>query len=130
VRCLQGKRGLNRVLATHLKGVQIMNDKSRFESNAVSDLQISGAVQSLSDWAEIDVPQNMQVVRSIRAGSPYGDRLMDLQSARRFLTAQIEAEERTGMPTAELEVELAAHGRARGGVGRQAGRGKTVSCVP
>jgi hypothetical protein len=85
-----------------------MNDKSRAESNGVNDLQISGAVQSLSDWVEIDVPSSMQIARSVRAGSPYGDRLMDLQSARRFLTARIEAEQHIGMPTAELELELAA----------------------
>jgi hypothetical protein len=73
-----------------------------------SDLQLDGIVQSLSDWAELDVVPKIRTSPSLDGRSPYGVRLANLHAARRHLLARIELRQRMGMPTADLEQELEA----------------------
>jgi hypothetical protein len=85
-----------------------MKDNLQAGHESSSDLQMDGIVQSLSQWAELDVLANVQASRSMLLGSSYSERLMKLQAARRFLNVRIEDELRIGMPTADLEQELEA----------------------
>lgn len=70
------------------------------------ELELRGVVQSLSDWVELDALSSVPFSQSVQQGGSYGDRLMSLQSARRFLNVRIEDEQRMGKPTGDLEHEL------------------------
>lgn len=84
-----------------------MNDKwKEANDDDSSDMELQGVVQSLSDWVELDALSSVPVGGSVQKGCPYSDRLMDLQSSRRFLNVRIEDEQRMGRPTGDLEQEL------------------------
>ena len=84
-----------------------MKDKRKEVSNDdASDLELHGVVQSLSDWVELDALSSVPVSGSVQKGCSYSNRLMDLQSSRRFLNVRIEDEQRMGRPTGDLEQEL------------------------
>jgi hypothetical protein len=73
-----------------------------------SESQLNKLVQSLSDWAELEVLPNARLSRSLQRGSPYSARLANLHAARRALMVRIEDDQRMGLSTVELEQELEA----------------------
>ena len=83
----------------------MMNERDSCASSS-DDMQLFGAMRSLSDWADLGPATDAVIRRSMDSVCVYGVRLMNLQASRRFLTVRIDDEHRLGRPTAELEREL------------------------
>jgi hypothetical protein len=88
------------------RGATMTDEWRNVSGGDSSDLELQGLVQSLSDWVELDALSNVPVSQTVQQGGSYGNRLMSLQSARRFLNVRIEDEQRMGRPTGDLEQEL------------------------
>lgn len=80
--------------------------KKKARNDDPCELELQGVVKSLSEWVELDAPSSVPVSQSVRQRGSYGDRLISLQSARRFLSVGIEDERRKGRPTGDLKHEL------------------------